>query len=84
MDYTAKTVDWDALGAGATRSYSAYVDKTAPTISGVTMADGKITVQAADNRYVAAAFLIDNDKQSILALLRRFCQGRRAGQRGYH
>ena len=67
VDYTAKTVDWDALGAGATRSYSAYVDKTAPTISGVTMADGKITVQAADNRYVAAAFLIDNDKQSILA-----------------
>ena len=67
VDYAAKTVDWDALGDGATRSYSGYVDKTAPTISGVTMADGKITVKATDNRYVAAAFLIDNDKQSILA-----------------
>ena len=28
----------NSLGAGATRSYSAYVDKTAPTISGVTAA----------------------------------------------
>lgn len=67
VDYKTGTVDWDALGDGATRSYSGYVDKTAPTISGVTMADGKITVKATDNRYVAAAFLIDNDKQSILA-----------------
>ena len=67
VDYKTGTVDWDALGDGATRSYSGYVDKTAPTISSVTMADGKITVKATDNRYVAAAFLIDNDKQSILA-----------------
>ena len=61
------TTHWDALGNGATKVYSAYVDKTAPTITDISMATSitsdtkKLTVTASDNRYIATVALIDYD-----------------------
>ena len=74
VDYSGETAvtDWDALSDGATMSYVAYVDKTAPEVSEVyfkedLMNDTKqLVVNASDNRYIAAAILIDYDESKIL------------------
>ena len=66
------TTHWDALGAGATQTYHAYVDKTAPTLSDVTLiedvttGDQALAVTASDNRYIATVALIDYDTGNSL------------------
>ena len=75
VDYSGETAvtDWDALGDGATKTYTAFVDKTAPELSdvyfkeSVETGDKVLELVAQDNRYVAAAFLIDYDEQAILS-----------------
>ena len=64
--------DWDALGGGASQTYTAYIDRTEPVLSNVYFKEDvetgtrSLVLTAQDNRYVAAAFLIDYDKMSIL------------------
>ena len=59
--------NWDALGEGATQSYSAYVDKTAPTISDISLTESltsdkkALAVTASDNRYIATVALFNYD-----------------------
>ena len=66
------TTNWDALGDGASQTYTAYVDKTEPVISNVFFKEDvetgtrSLVLTAVDNRYVAAAFLIDYDEMDIL------------------
>ena len=66
------TTNWDALGDGASRSYTAFIDRTEPVLSNVYFKEDvetgtrSLVLTAQDNRYVAAAFLIDYDKMSIL------------------
>ena len=66
------TTNWDALGDGASQTYTAYVDKSEPVISNVFFKEDvetgtrSLVLTAQDNRYVAAAFLIDYDEMSIL------------------
>ena len=66
------TTDWDALGDGASRTYTAYIDRTEPVLSNVYFKEDvetgtrSLVLTAQDNRYVAAAFLIDYDEMSIL------------------
>ena len=52
-------VDWASLGDGASRTVQVTIDNTAPVVNSITYneADGTLTVNATDNRYVAAAFL---------------------------
>ena len=74
VDYSGSTAvtNWDALTDGATVSYTAYVDKTAPEVSDVSikesLVDGmkQLLVEASDNRYIAAAILYDYDAGKIL------------------
>ena len=64
--------NWDALGDGASRSYTAFIDRTEPVLSNVYFKEDvetgtrSLVLTAQDNRYVAAAFLIDYDEMSIL------------------
>ncbi len=64
--------DWDALGDGASQTYTAYIDRTEPVLSNVYFKEDvetgtrSLVLTAQDNRYVAAAFLIDYDEMSIL------------------
>ena len=64
--------NWDALGDGASRSYTAFIDRTEPVLSNVYFREDaetgarSLVLTAQDDRYVAAAFLIDYDKMSIL------------------
>ena len=75
VDYSGSTLstDWDALGEGASQTYTMFVDKTAPTLTDITLSedlinDGRVmTVTASDNRYVAAAVLYDYSTGKILA-----------------
>ena len=66
------TTDWDALGDGASRTYTAFIDRTEPVLSNVYFKEDvetgtrSLVLTAQDNRYVAAAFLIDYDEMSIL------------------
>ena len=66
------TTNWDALGDGASRTYTAFIDRTEPVLSNVYFKEDvetgtrSLVLTAQDNRYVAAAFLIDYDKMSIL------------------
>ena len=75
MTYDAEgnaTTNWDALGDGASRTYTAFIDRTEPVLSNVYFKEDvetgtrSLVLTAQDNRYVAAAFLIDYDKMSIL------------------
>ena len=76
MTYNADgthVTNWDALGDGASRTYTAYIDKTEPVISNVYFKEDvetgtrSLVLTAQDDRYVAAAFLIDyDDEMSIL------------------
>ena len=64
--------NWDALGDGASQTYTAYIDRTEPVLSNIYFREDAETgartlvLTAQDDRYVAAAFLIDYDKMSIL------------------
>ena len=64
--------NWDALGDGASRTYTAFIDRTEPVLSNVYFREDaetgarSLVLTAQDDRYVAAAFLIDYDKMSIL------------------
>ena len=64
--------NWDALGDGASRSYTAFIDRTEPVLSNVYFREDaetgarSLVLTAQDDRYVAAAFLIDYDEMSIL------------------
>ena len=64
--------NWDALGDGASRSYTAFIDRTEPVLSNVYFREDaetgarSLVLTAQDDRYVAAAFLINYDKMSIL------------------
>lgn len=67
MDYEDGTVDWDALGKGASRSVRVTIDNTAPVVNSVTYneTDGTLTVNATDNQYVAAVALFDQDGNDL-------------------
>ena len=75
VDYRGSTLltDWDALGEGASQTYTMYVDKMAPTLTDITLSEDLIndvrvmTVTASDNRYVAAAVLYDYTSGKILS-----------------
>ena len=64
--------NWDALGDGASRTYTAFIDRTEPVLSNVYFREDaetgarSLVLTAQDDRYVAAAFLIDYDEMSIL------------------
>ena len=64
--------NWDALGDGASRTYTAFIDRTEPVLSNVYFKEDvetgtrSLVLTAQDDRYVAAAFLIDYDEMSIL------------------
>lgn len=68
MNYTNDSVDWDALGDGASRTVKVTIDNTAPVVNSITYNedDGTLTVNASDNRYVAAAILFTPDQKSIV------------------
>ncbi|MGM9669605.1 MAG: S8 family serine peptidase [Faecousia sp.] len=53
------SVNWDALGEGATFSIPFTVDNTAPAVNKVVIDDGIVTMTVQDNNYVAAAILFD-------------------------
>lgn len=53
------TVNWDALGEGATFSIPFTVDNIAPAVNKVVIDDGVVTMTVQDNNYVAAAILFD-------------------------
>ena len=65
--------NWDALGDGASRSYTAFIDRTDPVLSNVYFREDaetgarSLVLTAQDDRYVSAAFLIDYDEMSVLA-----------------
>ena len=70
------SVDWDALGDGATMSYTAVIDNTAPELSDVVI-DGydpetglwdTLTFTATDNRYIAA-IAVFNDLGEVLDVI---------------
>ena len=63
MNYADGSVDWDALGKGASRTVKVTIDNTAPAVNSILYneTDGTLTVTATDNRYVAAAFLFSQD-----------------------
>ena len=75
VDYTGTkaVTNWDALTGGATVSYTAYVDKTAPEVSEIFFKEDllngtkSLVVDASDNRYVAAAVLYDYDNAKVLS-----------------
>ena len=64
--------NWDALGDGASQTYTAFIDRTEPVLSNVYFREDaetgarSLVLTAQDDRYVAAAFLIDYDEMSIL------------------
>ena len=68
VDNETNTVNWDALGEGASRSVQVTIDNTAPAIKDVKYdaEAGTLTVTASDNQYVAAAFLINRAGTTIL------------------
>ena len=65
--------NWDALGDGASRSYTAFIDRTDPVLSNVYFREDaetgarSLVLTAQDDRYVSAAFLIDYDEMKVLA-----------------
>ena len=61
--------NWDALGKGATMSFPAVVDNTAPELLDVSysMTGNALTVTASDNQYVAAVVLFDAGGNQLLA-----------------
>ena len=68
MNYAESSVDWDALGDGASRTMKVTIDNTAPVVKDIAYdeAKGTLTVTASDNRYVAAAILFTPDQKTIV------------------
>ena len=71
-EYYAKedgTVDWDALGDGATLIIPLTMDSTAPTVNSVNidLEDNILTVEAFDNQYVAAVALYNGSGKQLLS-----------------
>ena len=61
------SVNWDTLGRGATQTFTAVVDNTAPEILGCTVDGSTMTVSVSDNQYVAAVRLYDRSGTVKLA-----------------
>ena len=63
------SVDWDALGKGATLETALVVDNTAPKVDDVALSitNNAITVIASDNQYVAGVALYDKNGSRLLA-----------------
>ena len=65
--------NWDALGDGASRSYTAFIDRTEPVLSNVYFREDaetgarSLVLTAQDDRYVSAAFLFNYDEMKVLA-----------------
>jgi len=68
-----KNVDWDGLGEGASLTQQVTIDNTAPELLDVENqdktigADRTVTLEARDNRYVAAIALLDPTGTKILS-----------------
>ena len=62
------TVDWDALGTGATMVIPVTMDSTAPTISGVNvdLENNILTVEAFDNQYIAGVAIFNGSGKQVL------------------
>ena len=63
------TVDWDALGAGATLTIPLAMDSTDPVIADVhvDLETNTLTVEASDNRYVAGVALYNGSGKTLLS-----------------
>ena len=61
------TLNLDNLGHGTTLTTQMVIDNTAPTASDMVLVDTTLTVTAKDNRYVAAAVLMNAAGTSFLA-----------------
>lgn len=63
------TVDWDAVGEGASLRFTFTVDNTAPKLAenGLTMVENTLTVEAVDENYIAAVILLDGTAQRSYA-----------------
>jgi len=63
VDAKSGRTDWDALGAGATRTTQVTIDNTAPVITGVSVdpVSKQVTVTAQDNQFVAILSLYKPD-----------------------
>ncbi len=63
------TVNWDALGEGASLKIPAVIDNTAPVLQDVSVSlmGDTMTVKASDNRYLAAAVLYNAGGTTALA-----------------
>ncbi len=62
------TVDWDALGSGATLTIPLTMDSTAPVISDIVVdvENNVLTVVASDNQYVAGVALFNGTGKEVL------------------
>ena len=62
------TVNWDALGKGATKTMQATIDNTAPEIQEVSlgMVGKNLTIEASDNQYVAGIALFNSIGTKVL------------------
>ena len=62
------TVNWDALGKGATKTMQATIDNTAPEIQEVSlgMVGKNLTVEASDNQYVAGIAMFNSIGTEVL------------------
>lgn len=60
--------DWDALGKGATMSFPAVVDNTAPQLIDLaySLTNNALYITASDNQYVAGAALFDAGGSQVL------------------
>ncbi len=65
----AGSVDWDALGTGATFATSMTLDNTAPEIEGVMLdlMTNELVITASDNQYVSAVLLTNKGGTRTLA-----------------
>ena len=63
------SINWDALGDGATLTIPLTMDSTAPVISNVhvDLETNKLTVEAADNQYVAGVALYNGSGKTLLS-----------------
>ncbi len=63
------TVNWEALGHGATLTIPLTMDSTAPTVSNVVVdvENNKLTVEALDNQYVAGVAMYNGSGKTLLS-----------------
>lgn len=67
-DPATNTIDFDSLGKGATQSYVAVVDNTAPVLDDVAVSlnSNSLKITTTDNRYVAGAMLFNGAGTKLL------------------